>query len=88
MTKCNYDRTREGTDIPQRMRVYLMGLLTSPLLEEGKGIFMYMRYGCIMLSRSVVSLLLSFGRKIWGVKKRVHLAFFPVASGKPPANYP
>lgn len=87
MSKWNYDRTREGTDIPQRMRVYLMGLLTSPLLEEGKGIFVYMRYGCIMLSRSIVSLL-SFVRKIWGVKKRVHLTFFPVLSGKPPANYP
>lgn len=73
-------------DLPQRMRAYLMGLLTSPLLEEGKGIFTYVRYGCVMLSRSIVSLLLSLVRKIWGVQKRLHLAFSPVPSGKPPAG--
>lgn len=50
---------------PQRMRVYLMGLLPSCLPGEDRTAFTCMRNGCIMLSRSIILLLLSFGRKSW-----------------------
>lgn len=50
---------------PQRMRVYLMGLLPSRLPGEDRSAFTCMRNGCIMLGRSMILLLLSFGRKSW-----------------------
>lgn len=57
ISKCNCDRTTKGTDIPQIMRVCLMGFLT-PLLGEGEVTVTYMKDACILLIRSIVLLLI------------------------------
>jgi len=58
--------------------VYLIGLLPSHLAEEGRGAFTDMRNSCIMLSRSMMLLLLSFGKKPW--REEVDCAGLAVSS--------